>query len=109
MRFVDNHKIPSSLAQIRLFESAELERADDDLRLLQWVQVAGTDNLIEGLRFKNCRWDKKLVSELLTPLHAKDLPGRSRADACARSNAELAEFQLQWSCQDPPHPRGLPL
>lgn len=65
---VDDDQVPLGLRQIRLFGAGELVGADDDPRMLERVQIARTNGLLEGLRFQDGGGKEELVGELLAPL-----------------------------------------
>lgn len=71
MGLVDHDEVPFRLGQIRLLGTGELIGTDDDLRLLKWIQIAGTNGVLEGPRFKNGGRKEELVGELLAPLLAE--------------------------------------
>src|SRR5262249_30984810 len=70
-RFVDDHKVPLSLLDVRFLGPRELVGADDNRLLLKGIQIAALYLFVESLVFKNGRRQKKLIRELLTPLFAK--------------------------------------
>ena len=71
MGLVDDDQVPFRLRQIRLFGAGELVGTDDEPRLLKRVEIARTNGLLEGLRFKDGGGKEELVGQLLTPLLAK--------------------------------------
>ena len=76
MRFVNDDQIPKRLAQVGLFGAGKLVGAEDDFWLIERIEVAAPDGLIERLGFKNGRRQKEFVAEFLAPL----LPQICRTD-----------------------------
>ena len=76
MRFVNHYQVPLGLPHVHVLRPGELVRTEDDLWLIEGIQVSVFDFLIESFRFDDCRGEKELVGQFLTPLLAEV----SRAD-----------------------------
>ena len=66
--FVDDHQIPACLADVRLHLPGEMVRTDNDGVLLERIEVAGPDGVVEGPGFQDGRWQEELVGQFLAPL-----------------------------------------
>lgn len=71
VRFIDDDEVPCRLLHVRLLRTRKLVGADDDGRLLKWIQVPASNRFIETLRFENDRGKVELLVEFLTPLLAQ--------------------------------------
>ena len=68
VRFVDNNQIPWRLPNIGILGPRKLERAENDLLLIERIEVAALDLFVEGFGFENGRREKELVGKFLCPL-----------------------------------------
>ena len=66
--FVDDHQIPACLADVRLHLPDEMVRTDNDGVLLEGIEVAGPDGVVEGAGFQDDRRQEELVGQFLAPL-----------------------------------------
>ncbi len=63
--FVDDDEVPAGLADVGLHFSGELIGANDDRVLMEGIEVAGSEGVVEGAGFQDRRGKEELVGEFL--------------------------------------------
>ena len=61
MRLVYDDQVPGGLSDVFALCPGELKRAENDARLVKWIEVAAFDLLVECLGFEYGEWEKEFI------------------------------------------------